>query len=203
MIESIHKAIVNELFNAAHSEVQTHQFILKIYKIVFNFKIVLKSIRDAVVSRFITIFDSKLIFQNFSNLAYQICFEILIYYDSINKAISVSIEFAHFFSCLFCVLISLKCHWLYYFLIHFFHRQQSRLSTWRFLVFLCLQRFDIRFSSHLLSWLHLFSRSKKSISLYFVFVFILKEKLLKSCSLKFSIIRLQRTRISMYVNIKI
>ena len=87
---------MSELFNIAHSEVQTHQFISKIYKIVFNFKIALKLIKNVAVSKFTAIFDSKLIFQNFSNLAHQICFEILIYYDSTNKAISVSIELTHF-----------------------------------------------------------------------------------------------------------
>ena len=53
---------MNELFNATHSEVQTHQFTLKIYKVVSNFKIVLKSIKDVAVSRFITTFDPRLIF---------------------------------------------------------------------------------------------------------------------------------------------
>ena len=68
LIESIHKATMNELYNAAHSKVQTYQLISKIYKFIFNFKIVLKSAKDVAVSRFITIFDSKLIFQDFSNL---------------------------------------------------------------------------------------------------------------------------------------
>ena len=95
LIESIHKATMNELFNAVHSEIQTHQFISKIYKIVSNFKIVLKLTRNAAASRFITIFDSRLTFQSFSNLVHQICFEILIYCDSTNKAISVNIELAH------------------------------------------------------------------------------------------------------------
>ena len=59
LIESIHKVTMSELFNAAHSEVQTHQFILKIYKIVSNFKIVRKLTRDVVVSRLTTVFDSR------------------------------------------------------------------------------------------------------------------------------------------------
>ena len=96
LIEPIHKTIMNELFNAAYSEVQIHQFISKTYKIVFNFKIVLKSARDIVVLKFTTVFNSKLIFQEFSNLIHQICFEILIYCDSANRTISVSIELAHF-----------------------------------------------------------------------------------------------------------
>ena len=62
LIESIHKATVNELFNAAHSEVQTYQLISKTCKIVFNFKIVRKSAKDVAASRFTTVFDSKLIF---------------------------------------------------------------------------------------------------------------------------------------------
>ena len=62
LIESIHKTTVNELFNTAHSEVQIHQFISKVYKIIFNFKIVLKSVKDVAVLKFITIFDSRLIF---------------------------------------------------------------------------------------------------------------------------------------------
>ena len=65
LIESIYKAIMNELFNAAYSKFQTHQFILKIYKIIFNFKIVLKLIKDVAVSRFTAIFDSRLIFKTF------------------------------------------------------------------------------------------------------------------------------------------
>ena len=93
----IHKTTVNELFNTAHSEVQTHQFISKTCKIVFNSKIVRKLIKDVVVSRFTAVFDSRLIFQNFSNFAHQICFKILIYCDSTNKAILISIELAHLF----------------------------------------------------------------------------------------------------------
>ena len=95
LIESTHKAIINELFNAAHSEVQTHQFISKTYKIVFNFKIVLKSAKDVAASRFIAVFDLKLIFQDFLNLIHQICFGILICCSLPNKTISVNIELAH------------------------------------------------------------------------------------------------------------
>ena len=95
LIEPIYKATVSKLFNVAHSEVQTHQFTSKIYNVVFNFKIVLKLIRDIVVSRLTTIFDSRLIFQDFSNLVHQIYFEILIYYDLTNKVISINIELAH------------------------------------------------------------------------------------------------------------
>ena len=62
LIESIYKATVNKLFNAAHSKVQTYQFISKIYKIVFNFKIVLKSTRDVAALKFTVVFDSRLIF---------------------------------------------------------------------------------------------------------------------------------------------
>ena len=97
LIESIYKATVNELFNAVYSEVQIHQFISKIYKIVFNFKIVLKLTKDVAASRLTTIFDSRLIFQDFSNLVHQICFEVLIYYNSTNKIILISIELAHLF----------------------------------------------------------------------------------------------------------
>ena len=96
LIESIHKTTVNELFNVAHSEVQIHQLILKTYKIVFNFKTVLKLTKDVAVLKFIAAFDSRLIFQNFLNFVHQICFEILIYCDSTNKTISISIELAHF-----------------------------------------------------------------------------------------------------------
>ena len=95
MIELIYKATVNELFNAAHSEVQTHPFISKIYKIIFNFKIVLKSARNVVASKFTKVFDSRLIFQNFLNFIHQVCFEILIYCDLTNKMILISIELAH------------------------------------------------------------------------------------------------------------
>ena len=70
LIESIHKTTVNELFNVAYSEIQTHQLISTIYKVVFNFKIVLKSARDVVASRLTAIFNSRLIFQNFSNLVH-------------------------------------------------------------------------------------------------------------------------------------
>ena len=98
LIESTHKATVNELFNAAHSKVQIHQFISKTCKVVFNFKIVRKSTRDVVALRFTTVFNSRLIFQDFSNLVYQICFEILIYCNLTNKTISVSIELAHLLS---------------------------------------------------------------------------------------------------------
>ena len=95
LIESTHKAIMNELFNAAHSKVQIHQFISKTCKVVSNFKIVRKSTRDVAASRFTTLFNLRLIFQNFSNLVYQICFEILSYCDLTNKTISVNIELAH------------------------------------------------------------------------------------------------------------
>ena len=97
LIESIYKATVSELFNAVHSKVQIYQLISKIYKIIFNFKIVLKSAKDVVVSRFTTVFDLRLIFQNFLNLIHQICFEILIYCDSMNRTILINIELAHFF----------------------------------------------------------------------------------------------------------
>ena len=96
LIESIHKRIINELFNAAHSKIQTHQFILKIYKIIFNFKIVLKLTKDVVVSKFTTVSDSRLIFQDFLNFARQICFEVLIHCDSMNRAISINIKLAYF-----------------------------------------------------------------------------------------------------------
>ena len=105
LIESIHKTIMNELFNAVHSEVQTHQFISKIYKVVSNFKIVLKSVRNVAASRLTAVFDSKLIFQDFSNLVDQVCFEILIYCDSTNRTISVNIELVH----LLCVSV-LRVH---------------------------------------------------------------------------------------------
>ena len=62
LIESIHKATMNELFNAAHLKVQIHQFISKTCKIVFNFKITRKSARNVVVSRFTTVFNTRLIF---------------------------------------------------------------------------------------------------------------------------------------------
>ena len=86
---------VNELFNAVHSEIQIYQFISKIYKIIFNFKIVRKSAKDVTVSKFITIFDSKLIFQDFLNFIHQICFKVLIYCDSTNKIILINIELAY------------------------------------------------------------------------------------------------------------
>ena len=86
---------MNELFNTTHSKGQTYQFTLKIYKILFNFKTVLKSIRDVATSKLRAIFHSRLIFQNFLNLVHQICFEILIYYDSTNKAILINIELTH------------------------------------------------------------------------------------------------------------
>ena len=111
---------MSELFNAAHLEIQTHQLTSKIYKIVFIFKIVRKSARNVAALKLTTIFDSRLIFQGFSNLVHQICFEILIYYDSTNKAISISIEFTYFFSYLFCVLMSLRCHRSFRFLLNFF-----------------------------------------------------------------------------------
>ena len=95
MIESIHKATMNELLNAAHSEIQTYQLISKIYKIIFNFKIVLKSVRDVVASRLTIVFNLKLVFQNFSNSIHQICFEILIFCDLMNRIILISIEFTH------------------------------------------------------------------------------------------------------------
>ena len=95
MIESIYKAIVNELFNAAYSEIQIYLFILKTWKIVSNFKIVRKLTKDVTASKFTAVFDSRLIFQNFLNFIHQICFEILIYYDSTNKAILINIEFTH------------------------------------------------------------------------------------------------------------
>ena len=87
---------MSELFNAAYSEVQTYQFISKIYKIVFNFKIVLKSTKNVAASKLTAIFDSRLIFPNFLNFIHQICFEILIYYDSMNRTISINIELTYF-----------------------------------------------------------------------------------------------------------
>ena len=96
MIDSIYKTTVNELFNTAHSKIQTYQFTSKTYNVVFNFKIVLILTRDVAASRLTAIFNSRLIFQNFLNFVHQICFEFLIYYDSTNKAISINIELAYF-----------------------------------------------------------------------------------------------------------
>ena len=62
LIESIYKATVSELFNAAHSKVQIYQSISKNYKIVFNFKIVLKSTKYDAALRLKIVFDSRLIF---------------------------------------------------------------------------------------------------------------------------------------------
>ena len=62
LIRSIHKMIMNELFNAAHLKVQTYQLISKICKIVSNFKIVRKSARNVTVLKFTAVFDSRLIF---------------------------------------------------------------------------------------------------------------------------------------------
>ena len=62
LIESIHKATVSELSNAVHSEIQTHQFISKIYKVVFHFKIVPKSGKNIAVSKFKTTSDPRLAF---------------------------------------------------------------------------------------------------------------------------------------------
>ena len=98
LIESIYKMIMNELFNAAHSKVQTHQLISKIYKIVFNFIIVLKSASDVAVLKFTTIFNLKLVFQNFSKFVHSIYFKILISYDLTNRTISINIELAHLLS---------------------------------------------------------------------------------------------------------
>ena len=98
LIESIHKMTMSELFNTAHSEIQTHQFISKTYKVVFNFKIVRKSTRDVAASRFTAVFNSKFIFQDFLNLVHQIYFKILIYYDLTNKTISINIELTHLLS---------------------------------------------------------------------------------------------------------
>ena len=70
LIESIYKTTISKLFNAAHVKVQIYQFTLKIYKNVFNFKIVLKSVRDVAALKITAIFDSRLIFQNFSNFVY-------------------------------------------------------------------------------------------------------------------------------------
>ena len=103
LIESIYKTTVSELFNAA--EVRIYQFISKIYKIVFNFKIARKLTKDVVVSRLTIVFDSRLIFHNFSNFVYQICFEILIYCDLMNRTISINIELTH----LLCVFV-LRAH---------------------------------------------------------------------------------------------
>ena len=124
LIESIYKTTMSELFNAAHSKIQTHQFILKIYKIVFNFKIVRKSVRNVVVLRLTTVFDLKSIFQDFSNLVHQICFEILIYYDLTNKTISISIELAYFL-----FLFVLRAHVFQMLLIASFSHSFSLLLT--------------------------------------------------------------------------
>ena len=88
LIESVYKATVKELFNIAYSKVQIYQLTSKIGKIVFNFKIVLKSARDVAVLRLTTVFDSRLTFQNFLNFVHQIRFEILIYCDSANSNIN-------------------------------------------------------------------------------------------------------------------
>ena len=55
----------------------------------------MKSTRNVAASTFTAIFDPKLIFQDFSNLVYQICFKVSIYCDSMNRAMSISIELAH------------------------------------------------------------------------------------------------------------
>ena len=137
---------MSELFNTAHSEVQIYQLISNIYKIVFNFKIALKSARDVVVSRLTTVSNSKLIFENFSNFIYQICFEILIYCDSTNRTILISIELAHF------LFVSvLHIHFSQLLSVVSFSYSFSLSSTITFIgvtisSILHLQRFDIRSS---------------------------------------------------------
>ena len=144
LIESIHKATINELFNAVHSEVQTYQLTLKIYKIVFNFKIALKSTRNVAVLKNTAVFDSRLIFQNFLNFVHQICFEVLIYCNSTNKTISVNIELAHllFLSVLHAHVFQmssiassfLKFIWIYFIINNHIHRHW-RLPCFRFFIF--------------------------------------------------------------------
>ena len=94
LFDLIYKNIVSQLFNAAHRKIQTYEFIFKIYQGVFNFKFVLKTIRNETIIKLCVVFDSKIVVEDFSNFFLQLCFDVLMYCDSINKALSISIELA-------------------------------------------------------------------------------------------------------------
>ena len=64
-----HKAIVSQLFAAAHSEVQTHGLTFKAYKGVSNSKIAFKAARDAAAMGLKAAFDPRIAFQGFPDLS--------------------------------------------------------------------------------------------------------------------------------------
>ena len=94
LFDSIHKNIVNQLFNAAHREIQTHELIFKIYQDVFNFKFILKAVKNEIIVKLRAVFDSRIVVKDFSNFFLQLCFDILMYCDSINRTLSINIELA-------------------------------------------------------------------------------------------------------------
>ena len=73
------KNIVNQLFDTTHLKIRTHEFILKVYKDVVDFKFVLQTIKNVAIIKLNIDFDSKIVVQNFLNLLHQLCFKVLMY----------------------------------------------------------------------------------------------------------------------------
>ena len=79
------KNIVNQLFDITHLKIQTHELISKIYKNVIDFKFALQTIKNVAIIKFNADFDSKIVVQDFLNLLYQLCFEVLMYWMYCNS----------------------------------------------------------------------------------------------------------------------
>ena len=77
--ELFDKNIVSQLFDITHLKIRTHEFILKVYKGVVDFKFNLQVIRNAAIIKLNINFNSKIVVQDFLNLSHQLCFESLMY----------------------------------------------------------------------------------------------------------------------------
>ena len=54
----------------------------------------MKAVRNETIVKFRVAFDSRIVVEDFSNFFLQLCFDVLIYCDSINKVLLINIELA-------------------------------------------------------------------------------------------------------------
>ena len=58
----------------------------------------MKTVKNKIIIKFHVVFNSKIIVKDFLNLFLQLCFDVLMYCDSINKVLLINIELAKLFT---------------------------------------------------------------------------------------------------------
>ena len=153
--------------------------------------------------RFTAFFNSRLIFKSFSNLVHQICFEVLIYCDSTNKTISISIELAHLL-----LVFVLHVHFFQLLSIASFFHLFSLSSTITFIdvtIFFTFTYATSRYSlfisfAFVISFIFAF---KKIDFVMFRFRIHFERKIIEIMSSRSSIIKSQKIKISICIDMKI